>query len=83
MKQIKTFAVITTLMLCIAACTNNNNDTGGMDSSSVSTDPGMGGTTDTGMTSSDSTDIRMPMSDTSTHNAGAATGQGDDTSHHQ
>ena len=82
MKRTKSLIGVAAFMLCIAACTNNNHDTGGMDSSSVSTDPAMGGTTDTGMSSSDSTDIRMPMSDTS-HNAGAATGQGDDTSHHQ
>ena len=45
-----------------------------MDSVSVSTNPAMGGSTDTGMTSSDSTDIRMPMTDSS-NSAGAATGQ--------
>jgi hypothetical protein len=80
MKTIKSLIAITALVLC-ASCTNNNHDSSGMDSASVSTNPAMGGSTDTGMTSSDSTDIRMPMSDTS-HNAGAATGQGDDTSHH-
>ena len=79
MKTIKSLIAITALVLC-ASCTNNNNDSSGMDSASVSTNPAMGGSTDTGMTSSDSTDIRMPLADTS-HNAGAATGQGDDTSH--
>ena len=82
MKRVKNFAVITVLMLCITACTNNNQDTGGMDSASVSTNPAMGGSSDTGMTSSDSTDIRMPMTD-STGNGGSATGQGDDSSRHQ
>ena len=62
-------AAIFSCALCMAACTNNNQDTGGMDSSSVSTDPGMQGNTDTmsdsGMRASDSTDIRMPMGDSS------------------
>jgi hypothetical protein len=77
----KSLIVITALAVC-ASCTNNNHETSDMDSSSVSTNPAMGGSTDTGMTSSDSTDIRMPMSDTS-QNAGSATGQADDSSRHQ
>jgi hypothetical protein len=81
MKTIKPLIAITAIALC-TSCTNNNNDASGVDSASVSTNPAMGGSTDTGMTSSDSTDIRMPMSDTS-HNAGSATGQGDDSSQHQ
>ena len=57
-----------TAMICalgIISCTNNNQNTGGIDSASVSTNPAMQGNTDTmnnsGMSSSDSTDIRMPM----------------------
>jgi hypothetical protein len=65
MKRIRTFTIITALVLCVAACTNNNQNTGGIDSASVSTNPAMGGSTDSGMTSSDSTDIRMPMADSS------------------
>jgi hypothetical protein len=66
MQNTKPFiAAIFSCVLCIAACTNNNQNTGGVDSSSVSTDPGMQGRTDTmsdsGMRASDSTDIRMPM----------------------
>lgn len=80
MKTIKSFIAITVLALC-TSCTNNKEGTGGMDSVSVSTNPAMGGSTDTGMTSSDSTDIRMPMTDSS-NSAGAATGQGDDSSQH-
>jgi len=81
MKTIKPLIAITVIAL-YTSCTNNNNDASGVDSASVSTNPAMGGSTDTGMTSSDSTDIRMPMSDTS-HNAGSATGQEDDSSQHQ
>jgi len=81
MKAIKFLFVITAFAL-YASCTNNNHDSSGMDSASVSTNPAMGGSTDTGMTSSDSTDIRMPMTD-SIGSTGSATGQGDDSSRHQ
>jgi hypothetical protein len=81
MKTIKFLFVIAAFAL-YASCTNNNQDSSGMDSASVSTNPAMGGSTDTGMTSSDSTDIRMPMAD-SIGSTGAATGQGDDSSRHQ
>jgi hypothetical protein len=60
MKTIKFLFVVTAFALC-ASCANNNQDSSGMDSASVSTNPAMGGSTDTGITSSDSTDIRMPM----------------------
>ncbi len=73
MKQLKSLIAVTALMFCIAACGNNNTDTGGMDSSSVSTNPGMGGGMDSGMSSSDSTDIRMPMVDTSQGASGDST----------
>ena len=84
MKRIKSFAAITAIVLCVAACTNNNHDTGGIDSASVSTNPAMGGSTDTGMSSSDSTDIRMPITDSS-RNSGSSAGsptqaEGDDSS---
>jgi len=82
MKTIKSLIAITAFAIS-ASCTNNNQDTGGMDSASVSTNPAMGGSTDTGMTSSDSTDIRMPMSSDTSQNAGSATGQADDSSRHQ
>ena len=87
MKCIKTFTAITMLVLCVAACTNNNQNTGGIDSASVSTNPAMGGSTDSGMTSSDSTDIRMPMTDSS-RNSGSSAGsptqtEGDDSSNHK
>ena len=81
MKTIKSLVVLAVLALCVS-CANNNQDSSGMDSASVSTNPAMGGSTDTGMTSSDSTDIRMPMAD-STGNGGSATGQGDDSSRPQ
>ena len=66
MKRIKFLIAMAAFTLFISACgNNNNNNTGGIDSASVSTDPAMGGSTDSGMTSSDSTDIRMPMADSS------------------
>jgi hypothetical protein len=64
MKSVNPLIAITIIVLC-ASCTNNNHNTGGIDSASVSTDPSMGGSTDSGMASSDSTDIRMPMADSS------------------
>ena len=70
MKHIKTFAAA--LILCVAGCTNNNQNTGGVDSASISTNPAMGGSMDTGMTSSDSTDIRMPMTDSSSSSGSSA-----------
>jgi hypothetical protein len=64
MKNTKFLIVALVCAICIS-CTNNNQNTGGIDSASVSTDPTMQGTTDTmhdsGMSASDSTDIRMPM----------------------
>jgi len=66
MKPLRLLVTLATLVICSTACTNNNSDTGGIDSASVSTDPSMGGSTDTNsMHSSDSTDIRMPMADSS------------------
>ena len=65
MKSLKSLIAIAFFMFCITACENNNSNTGGIDSASVSTNPAMGGSTDSGMTSSDSTDIRMPMTDSS------------------
>ena len=65
MKTIKQSIVMIAIVFCIASCTDNSSKTDSVDSSSVSTDPGMGGSTDSGMTSSDSSDIRKPMADTS------------------
>lgn len=68
MKCIKSLVGMSSVMICMASCANNNQNTGGIDSASVSTDPSMQGLSDTmsdsGMSSSDSTDIRMPMTDT-------------------
>jgi hypothetical protein len=74
-------AAIFACTLCTAACTNNNHDTGGMDSASVSTSPDMQGLKDTlsngGMSTSDSTDIRMPMATDSSQGASSRTGAPD------
>ena len=68
MKRLKLSIIIIAFFFFIS-CTNNNQNTGGIDSASVSTNPGMGGSTDTGMTSSDSTDIRMPMAQDSSRDS--------------
>jgi hypothetical protein len=86
MKSIKSLIAIASLIIFISACTNNNNNTGGVDSSSVSTNPAMGGSNDSGITSSDSTDIRMPMADSS-GNSGSSAGSptqsgGSDSTNH-
>jgi hypothetical protein len=85
MKNTKSLtAAIFACTLCMAACTNNNHNTGGMDSSSVSTSPDMQGLKDTisntGMSASDSTDIRMPMAKDSSQGASTRTGAPDSSS---
>lgn len=87
MKTLKISVILAAFALCVVACTNNNSNTGGIDSTSVSTDPSMGGSPDTGISSSDSTDIRMPMlADSSGNNktSGSSTpGAANDSSMHR
>ena len=80
MKSFKLLFIIAAFTFFITSCTNNNSNTGGVDSASVSTNPAMGGSTDTNaVNSSDSTDIRMPMADSASDTASGVTG--DSTNH--
>jgi|GEM_PF-4053824 len=67
--------LVITVLVCViglSACTNNNQNNGGIDSASVSTSPDRqlpnDSMSDSGMSASDSTDIRMPMAKDSSQN---------------